>query len=45
LERQENSLISCAAADGFEIIRRHDADPRAVLNLVIVAREPQQQVA
>ena len=45
LERQENSLISCAAADGFEIVRRPDASPLAVLNLVIVAREPQQQVA
>jgi hypothetical protein len=45
LERQENSLISCAAADGFEIVRRPDANPMAVLNLVIVAREPQQQVA
>jgi hypothetical protein len=45
LERQEETLISCAAADGFEIIRRPDASPMAVLNLVIVAQEPQQQVA
>jgi hypothetical protein len=45
LERQENSLISCAAADGHEITRRPDANPMAVLNLVIVAQEPQQQVA
>jgi hypothetical protein len=45
LERQENSLISCAAADGFEIVRRADANPLAVLNLVIVRQEPQQQVA
>jgi vancomycin resistance protein YoaR len=45
LERQENSLISCAAADGHEITRRPDASPLAVLNLVIVQQEPQQQVA
>jgi hypothetical protein len=45
LERQENSLISCAAADGFEITRRPDASPMAVLNLQIVAQEAQQQVA
>jgi hypothetical protein len=45
LERQENSLISCAAADGHEITRRPDASPMAVLNLVIVQQEPQQQVA
>jgi hypothetical protein len=45
LERQENSLISCAADDGFEIVRRPDANPLAVLNLVIVQWEPQQQVA
>jgi hypothetical protein len=45
LERQENSLISCAAADGHEITRRPDANPMAVLNLVIVQQEPQQQVA
>jgi hypothetical protein len=43
LERQENSLISCAAADGFEIVRRPDANPMAVLNLVIVVQ--QEQVA
>jgi hypothetical protein len=41
LERQENSLISCAAADGFEIVRRPDANPMAVLNLVIVAQREQ----
>jgi hypothetical protein len=41
LERQENSLISCAAADGFEIVRRPDANPLAVLNLVIVAQQEQ----
>jgi hypothetical protein len=45
LERQENSLISCACADGFELTRRPDADPMAVLNLQIVAQEPAQQVA
>jgi hypothetical protein len=45
LERQENSLISCAAADGHEITRRPDANPMAVLNLVIVQQEPAQQVA
>jgi hypothetical protein len=41
LERQENSLISCAAADGFEIVRRPDANPLAVLNLRIVAQQEQ----
>jgi hypothetical protein len=45
LERQENSLISCAAADGHEITRQPDASPLAVLNLVIVQQEPVQQVA
>jgi hypothetical protein len=45
LERQENSLISCAVANGYEITRRPDADPMAVLNLVIVQQEAQQQVA
>jgi hypothetical protein len=49
LERQEEVIISCAQADGTEILRRFDAKPMAVLNLVIVpqqaAAEPQQQVA
>jgi hypothetical protein len=45
LERQEEALISCAAADGHEITRRPDASPMAVLNLVIVQEEQQQQVA
>jgi hypothetical protein len=45
LERQEECIIRNAVADGFELTRRPDANPMAVLNLVIVAQEPQQQVA
>jgi hypothetical protein len=32
-ERDEEALIELAAADGLEILRRADADPRAVLGL------------
>jgi hypothetical protein len=43
LERKEEYLIERAAASGIEILRRPDASPLAVLNLVI--SQAQQQVA
>jgi hypothetical protein len=45
LERREEVLVSCAAADGTEVLRRPDANPMAVLGIVVVAKEAQQQVA
>ena len=45
LERREEVLISCAAVDGTEVLRRPDANPMAVLGIVVVAKEAQQQVA
>jgi hypothetical protein len=44
LERREEVLISCAAADGTEVLRRQDANPMAVLGVVIVS-EAQAKVA
>ena len=43
-ERREEQLIVRAEADGREILRRADASPLAVLDLVIVA-QVQAQVA
>jgi len=40
LERQEEALIEQAAADGIEIMRRPEADPRAVLVVEVLAAEP-----
>jgi hypothetical protein len=45
LERKEEHLIETAAADGVEVLRRPDADPRAVLGLQIVAAAAVAQVA
>jgi hypothetical protein len=45
LERHEESLICFAADDGQEILRRPDADPRAVLGVVVVKAAPAAQVA
>jgi hypothetical protein len=46
LERQEEHLVSFAAtSEGIEILRRHDAAPMAVLNLVIVRQEAEAKVA
>jgi hypothetical protein len=39
LERQEEYLIERSANEGTEIVRRPDANPMAVLGVVIVARE------
>jgi hypothetical protein len=39
LERQEEVIISCAFADGTEILRRPDANPMAVLRLQVAAKE------
>ena len=44
LERREEVLVSCAAADGTEVLRRQDANPMAVLGVVIVS-EAQAKVA
>jgi hypothetical protein len=41
LERKEESLITQAAAEGTEVLRRVDADPRAVLSVAVVAKEAQ----
>jgi hypothetical protein len=38
LERQEESLIDLAASDGVDVMRRADADPRAVLGIVVAAK-------
>jgi hypothetical protein len=45
LERQEEVIISCAFADGTEILRRPDANPLAVLRVHIVTASPQPQEA
>jgi hypothetical protein len=45
LERQECYLIESAARDGTEVIPRAECSPLAVLGLVIVTKEVQQQVA
>jgi hypothetical protein len=37
LERQEETLIDAALAEGVDIMRRADADPAAVLGVSIVA--------
>ena len=37
LERKEESLILQGAATGQDILRRADADPRAVLSVAVVA--------
>jgi hypothetical protein len=44
LERREEVLISCAAVDGTEVLRRPDANPMAVLGVVIV-RSAQEAAA
>jgi hypothetical protein len=44
LQQREEALIMRAAGDGLEILRRVDADPRAVLG-VMIAKEVQAQVA
>jgi len=41
LERCEEQLIVRAADEGVELLRRGDADPRAVLNVAVVAKEAQ----
>jgi hypothetical protein len=38
-ERREEELIARAAAEGVEVLRRPDADPRAVLTVAVVAKE------
>jgi hypothetical protein len=38
LERQEKTLIDAALAEGVDIMRRADADPRAVLGVSIAAK-------
>ena len=38
LERSEEAMIVAAAAAGQDILRRVDADPRALLNVVVRAR-------
>jgi hypothetical protein len=35
LERQEEALIEAAYDDGEQIVRRHDADPVAILQVLI----------
>jgi hypothetical protein len=42
LERREEALIDRAAADGQEVLRRPDADPRAVLTVAVFAKEARQ---
>jgi hypothetical protein len=34
-EREEEHMVTQAAATGQDILRRSDADPRAVLNVVV----------
>jgi hypothetical protein len=34
VEREEEALIEMAEADGLKVLRRHNADPRAVLGIV-----------
>jgi hypothetical protein len=38
LERQEEALIEMAASDGLDVMRRADADPRAVLGIAVAAK-------
>jgi hypothetical protein len=38
LERQEEALIALAASEGLDVMRRADADPRAVLGIVVAAK-------
>jgi hypothetical protein len=45
LERQEETLIEMAASEGVDIMRRADADPRAVLGVSIVAKVKALQAA
>jgi hypothetical protein len=45
LELQEEGLIMLAAQGGIDILRRSDADVRAVLNVVVVAKEAQPSAA
>jgi hypothetical protein len=46
LERKEEALIMRASADGLgDLPRRHDADPRAVLNIVVTRAEVPVPVA
>jgi hypothetical protein len=45
LERREEALLDRAANDGLDVLRRPDADPRAVLNVAVVAKEVQPSSA
>jgi len=45
LERCEEQLIMRAADEGVELLRRGDADPRAVLNVAVVAKDAKPQAA
>jgi hypothetical protein len=40
VEREEEALIMLAAASGTEVMRRVDADPRAVLGIELVTASP-----
>jgi hypothetical protein len=42
LERAEESLIDAALAEGVDIMRRADADPRAVLGIAVAAKQRAQ---
>jgi hypothetical protein len=44
LQQREEALITRAADDGLDVLRRPDAAPAAVLG-VVVARAPAPQVA
>jgi hypothetical protein len=45
LERQEEALIDSAQAQGQDIPRRENADPRAVLQITVAAKQRAQEAA